>query len=86
MKEKAIRVYFRHPETDAVLEAALSPETRFEELDALLYAEGFVAPQKPGYAYLASGILCPARHRLADYLPEGAEALELRVFGYPMVI
>ena len=86
MTERMIRVTLRHPETEALLELSLPAETRFGELDELMYARGFVSPQKPGYGFLAAGHLCSDGHRLADYLPDGADTLALRVLGIPQIM
>ncbi len=86
MSEKTVKVRFLHPVTGDAWETVLPADTRFDALDKLLYAAAFLKPQRPGYAYLAAGHLCPGRHVLADYLPEGAETLTLRVFDMPMVI
>ena len=86
MTEKTITVRLRHPESDAVLTAALPADTRFEALNALLYEHDFVFAQKPGYAFLIAGHLCSARHRLSDYLPDGADELDVQIFGTPQIM
>ena len=86
MSEKLIRVTLRHPENGTALTLSLPAETRFGALNGLMYDRGFVSPQKPGYGFLAAGHLCSDGHRLADYLPAGAEALELRVLNIPQIM
>ncbi len=86
MTEKTITLRLRHPETDAVLTAELPAETCFGALNALLYEHDFVFPQKPGYAFLVAGHLCSASHRLSDYLPDGADALDVQIFGTPQIM
>ena len=84
--ERLLTLRLRHPEKDAVLELRLPPDTRFGALTALLYENGFVLPQKPGYGYLISSHLCGESHRLRDYLPEGTDSLDIQVFGIPQIM
>lgn len=86
MSEKTIMLRLRHPESDAVLTVKLPESTRFEALNALLRERDFVYPQKPGYAFLVSGHLCSARHCLRDYLPSGADELDVQIFGIPQIM
>ncbi|MBE7002736.1 MAG: hypothetical protein E7425_00420 [Ruminococcaceae bacterium] len=86
MTEKNITLRLHHPETDAVLTVTLPDSTRFEALVAILYEHGFVCFQKPGYAFLVGGHLCSARHCLRDYLPDGADELDVQIFGIPQIM
>jgi len=86
MTEKNITLRLRHPESDAVLTVQLPDSTRFEALNAILYEHDFVYRQKPGYAFLVAGHLCSARHCLRDYLPSGADTLDVQVFGIPQIM
>lgn len=86
MTERMITLRLRHPETDAVLTVTLPDSTRFEALNAILREHDFVYPQKPGYAFLAGGHLCSARHCLRDYLPSGSDELDIQVFGIPQIM
>lgn len=86
MSGKMITLRLRHPETDDVLTLTLPDDTRFDALNAQLLESGFVYPQKPGYAFLAAGHLCSAGHCLRDYLPDGADTLDVRIFGIPQIM
>ncbi len=86
MTQQSIQVTLLHPETEALLTLSLPAETRFGELNELMYSRGFVSPQKPGYGFLAAGHLCSDGHRLSDYLPAGADKLFLRVLGIPQIM
>ncbi len=86
MTGKTITLRLRHPETDAVLTLTLPDDTRFGALNALLREHAFVYDQKPGYAFLVGGHLCSASHCLRDYLPDGADALDVRIFGIPQIM
>ena len=85
-ENRTLRVRLRHPETEATLELRLPADTPFGALDALVYAQGFVLPQKPGYGYLAAGHLCSNGHTLGDYVPAWSEELELRMLGIPQIM
>ena len=85
MMEKMVRVRFSYQERDDLLEIDLPVDTCFRELDAHLYALGYLIPQKPGFAYLVRNHLCGGGEHLSDYLPEGAEQMDIRVFGIPQI-
>ena len=86
MTEKLITLRLRHPESDAVLTVELSADTRFEALNAILREHDFVYPQKPGYAFLVGGHMCSPKHSLRDYLPSGADELDVQIFGIPQIM
>ncbi len=86
MSGKNITLRLRHPESDDVLTLTLPDDTRFGALNELLLENGFVYPQKPGYAFLVGGHLCSAKHCLRDYLPSGADELDVRIFGIPQIM
>ena len=86
MSEKTVTLRLHHPETDAVLTVSLPDDTRFGALNAILRERGFVYDQKPGYGFLAAGHLGSAGPRLRDYLPEGADALDVQIFGIPQIM
>ena len=86
MTEKLVRVRFSYQERDDTLEIELPAGTCFRELDAHLYALGYLIPQKPGYAYLVCNHLCGGGEHLSDYLPKGADRMDIRVFGIPQIM
>ncbi len=86
MTDKTVTLRLHHPETDAVLTVSMPDDTRFGALNAVLREHGFVYDQKPGYGFLAAGHLCSAGHRLRDYLPDGADTLDIQVFGVPQIM
>ena len=81
-----INVRFLHPTEDRQLTLRLPRDTRFSALTPLLYEQGFVERQKPGYSYLYREHLCGAGHTLADYSPENAAEMELNIFQFPVVL
>ena len=83
---KTIRVVFRHPQGKAPLTLELPGDTPFSALTPLLCGRGFLAVQKPGYAYLYQEHLCGMNHTLADYVPAGAREISLEIFPFPQVL
>ena len=81
-----ILVRFSYQERDDTIEIELPADTCFQELDARLYAMGYLIPQKPGYSYLVKNHKCGAMERLSDYLPSGTKKMEIRVFGIPQIM
>ena len=81
-----MQVRFFHPVTKEPLTLSLSDDTRFSALTPLLYEQGFLAPQKPGYAYLCQEHLCGMNHTLADYVPAGTREISLEIFPFPQVL
>ena len=81
-----ITVRFLHPTHDRETVLQLPRNTHFSALTELLYAEGFVVPQKPGYRYLYQDHLCGMEHELGDYIPETASEMELKVFDIPVIM
>ena len=81
-----VKLRLLHPETDAVLEVSLPGDTKFGALNAVLYEHDFVYPQKPGYGFLIHNHLCGANHCLENYLPQGADTLEIQVFEMPQIM
>lgn len=85
-KDQLVRVRFSYQERDDMIDIELPAGTCFMELDGHLYALGYLIPQKPGYAYLVRNHLCGGGEHLYDYLPEGADQMEIRVFGIPQIM
>lgn len=81
-----VTVRFLHPTSGDELTMELPRDTRFSALTALLYDQGFVDPQKPGYRFLYQDHLCGTQHALEDYIPETAGEIQLKVFHIPYVI
>ena len=77
---------FFHPVTKESLTLSLPGDTRFSTLTPLLCEQGFLAPQKPGYAYLYQEHLCNMNHTLADYVPAEAREISLEIFPFPQVL
>ena len=83
---EAIRVRFYNPETKAELTLDLPRDTRFASLTPMLRERGFADGRKAGWRYLYQEHLCGNKHRLADYVPEGAEEIRLDLFGFSQVL
>jgi hypothetical protein len=81
-----ITVHFLHPETDAQLQLQLPRDTVIDTLTGHLYEAGFIEPQKPGYRYLVQNHLCGSKHILANYLPETADEMTVKVFNIPTIM
>ncbi|MDO4314272.1 MAG: hypothetical protein Q4C45_00750 [Oscillospiraceae bacterium] len=81
-----ISVCFLHPTGDRRLTLRLPRDTRFSQLTALLYEQGFMERQKPGYLYLYQDHMCGASHTLGDYIPADAAEMELKLFQFPVVL
>ena len=86
MLNETVLVRFSYQERDDTIEVELPSDTCFEELDARLYALGYLIPQKPGYSYLVKDHKCGAREHLSDYLPAGTKKMDIRVFGFPQIM
>lgn len=85
MKDR-IKVHFLHHSTDATITLELPRNTVIDTLTKHLYAEGFIEPQKPGYRYLIQDHLCGNKHLLANYLPDTADELTIKVFHIPTIM
>ena len=81
-----ITVHFLHPVTDERLTLQLSRDTVIDTLTPHLYDAGFIKPQKPGYRYLVQNHLCGSKHHLADYLPDTADEMTVKVFNIPTIM
>jgi hypothetical protein len=86
MMETEIAVRFLHPDGHTELTVQLPRDTRFAALPEILYARGFLEPQKAGYRFLMDGFLCGTQRTLGDYLPSGAAAASLQVFDLPKIM
>ena len=86
MLNETVLVRFSYQERDDTIEIELPSGTCFQELDARLYALGYLIPQKPGYSYLVKNHKCGARERLSDYIPAGVKKMDIRVFGFPQIM
>lgn len=81
-----IQARFFNPETRETLTLSLPRDTRFAALTPMLQERGFADRRKAGWRYLYQEHLCGMRHRLADYVPEGAEEIALDLFGFSQVL
>ncbi len=86
MMKDTLRVRFLHPAKDASLTLELPRTTLFSALVPMLYEKGFVEPQKGDYRFLIKGHLCGTTHPLGDYVPEGADHVEIQVFSYALIM
>ncbi len=86
MMKDTLTVRFLHPAKDASLTLELPRTTLFGALVPMLYEKGFVEPQKGDYRFLIKGHLCGTTHPLGDYVPEGAETVEIQVFSYALIM
>ena len=86
MSERRVRVRLYDPEKGVDWSGELPASTQLLSLTDLLYEEKLVPFQRIGYGYIAGGHLCNNRFVLADYMPEDADAIELRIFAYPQVL
>ena len=86
MSERLVNVRLYDPETGTDWTGALPASTQIEALTGLLYEKKLKAFQPIGYGYIAEGHLCNNRFILADYMPEDADSIELRIFAYPQVL
>ena len=59
---------------------------RVRELLAMLQERGFADRRKAGWRCLYQEHLCGMKHRLCDYVPEGAEEITLELFGFSQVL
>ena len=83
---KAIQVRFYNPETRESLMLTLPRDTQFSSLTAILQERGFADRRKAGWRCLYQEHLCGMKHRLCDYVPEGAEEIVLDLFGFSQVL
>lgn len=81
-----ITVKLLHPTMDRQMTLELPRETKFSELTPMMYEQGFVKPQKPGYRFIYQEHLCGMAHELGDYIPEAASEIELKVFDIPVIM
>ena len=83
---ETIRVIFRHPQGKAPLTLELPRDTRFSALTVMLQERGFADRRKAGWRCLYQEHLCGMKHRLADYVPEDAKEIDLKLFGFSQVL
>ena len=81
-----IKVHFLHHTTDDVITLEFPRDTVIDTLTGYLYEKGFIEPQKPGYRYLIQDHLCGNKHTLANYLPDDADELTIKVFHIPTIM
>ncbi len=86
MSERRVKVRLYDPEKGVDWSTELPASTQLQSLTELLYDQKLVPPQRIGYGYVAKGHLCNNRFTLAAYMPEDADAIELRIFAYPQVL
>ena len=86
MSERLVNVRLYDPETGTDWSGQLPASLQIEALTDLLYEKKLKAFQPIGYGYVAKGHLCNNSFTLADYMPEDADAIELRIFAYAQVL
>ena len=86
MSERIVNVHLYDPETGTDWTGSLPASTEIGTLTDLLYEKKLKAFQPVGYGYIAEGHLCNNRFTLADYMPDSADSIELRIFAYPQVL
>ena len=64
----------------------LPRDTPFAALTPMLQERGFADRRKAGWRYLYQEHLCGMKHRLSDYVPEGAGEIALDLFGFSQVL
>ncbi len=84
--ERMIAVRLYDPQDGAEWNGQLPASTRIGALTALLNEQGVKPFQRVGYGYIAEGHLCSELFSLADYLPQEADSIALRIFAYPQVL
>ena len=83
---ETIRVRFYNPEEKTELTLDLPRDTSFAALRPMLQERGFADRRKAGWRCLYQEHLCGMKHRLCDYVPEGAEEITLELFGFSQVL
>lgn len=86
MSERIVNVHLYDPETGTDWSGQLPASTEIDALTDLLYEKKLKAFQPVGYGYVVKGHLCNNRFPLAAYMPEDADAIEVRIFAYPQVL
>ena len=86
MSERIVNVHLYDPETGTDWTGSMPASTEIGTLTDLLYEKKLKAFQLVGYGYIAEGHLCNNRFTLADYMPDSADSIELRIFAYPQVL
>ena len=86
MSERIVNVRLYYPENDVEWTGKLSADTKLSALTDILYEKKLMPFQRIGYGYIAKGHLCNNFFTLADYMPEGADSIELRIFANPQVL
>ena len=84
--DRMVNVRLYDPETGMEWRGRMPAATQFVALTDLLVEKGLKPFQPVGYGYIAAGHLCNNTFTLADYMPEDADAIDLRVFCYPQVL
>ena len=84
--QRMVNVRLYDPETGMDWNGSLPASTKLNALTDLLVEKGLKPALATGYGYIAAGHLCNNLFTLADYMPEDADAVTLRVFCYPQVL
>ncbi|MBP5750513.1 MAG: hypothetical protein J6X24_06965 [Firmicutes bacterium] len=84
--DRMVNVRLYDPDNSVEWKGELPASTQLYALTDLLYEKGLKPFQPIGYAYIAAGHLCNNIFTLADYMPEDADSIELRIFDYPQVL
>lgn len=81
------KVKFVHPFTQVCLEMELPLETRFKEMTAMLYENGFLTRIKGDYQYIIDGRLCGLNDDLQSHIPLSMpDCLNIQVHGLLTVL
>ncbi len=86
MSERMVNVRLYYPENNVEWTGSLAADTKISALTDLLYENKLMPYQRIGYGYIAKGHLCNNFFTLADYMPESADSIELRIFANPQVL
>ena len=85
-KDRMVKVRLYDSDNGVEWKGQLPVSTQLYALTQLLYEKGLKPFQPIGYGYIAKGHLCNNIFTLAEYMPEDADSIELRIFDYPQVL
>ena len=84
--DRMVNVRLYDPDNNVEWKGQLPVSTQLSALTDLLYENKLKPFQRIGYGYIAKGHLCNNIFTLAEYMPEDADSIELRIFNYPQVL
>ena len=83
---RMIDLTIHHYNTDDVLTLKLPSDTKTKDLNPYIYEYNFAPFQKPGYFFLYMDHLMGLEHKLEDYIPDDAEAMEVKLLNVPYIL